>query len=50
MEMKQDRVRVFILPESAHCKADEERRSPLDIEECPMGHEECDGDCFYYGE
>ncbi len=50
MDMKYDKVRVFCLPDGAYCKADEQKRNPLDIEECPMGYEECDGDCFYYDE
>lgn len=48
--MYQNGVRVYVLPEGAVCKADEERRSPLDIDVCPYGHEECTGDCFYYEE
>ncbi len=50
MEMMQDGVEVFCLPDSANCRADEEKRSPLDIDECPMGYDECTGDCFYYSE
>lgn len=50
MEMKQDKVRVYVLPDGAYCDADERKRSPLDVEKCPMGYEECDGDCFYYSE
>lgn len=50
MEMKQDGVRVYCLPDGAICKAGEEKRSPLDIGECPIGYEECSGDCFYYSE
>lgn len=50
MDMKQDGVRVFCLPERAYCKADDAKRCPLDIKECPLGYEECDGNCFYYTE
>lgn len=50
MEMKQDGVRVFALPDEAACLRDEEHRSPLDIEECPIGEEVCSGDCFFYTE
>lgn len=50
VDMTQDGVTVYCLPDGAHCKADKEKRSPLDIEECPLGHEECDGDCYYYAE
>lgn len=50
MDMMQDGVEVFCLPDSAKCCADEEERSPLDIDECPMGYVECTGDCGYYAE
>lgn len=50
MEMYQDGVRVYVLPEGAVCKADEQKRSPLEIDTCPCGYEECTGDCFYYEE
>lgn len=33
-----------------YCKADDEKRNPNDIEQCPIGCETCDGDCFYYDE
>lgn len=50
VDMFQDGVQVFCLPDNAQCKADEEKRSPLDLEECPLGEETCTGDCFYYAE
>ena len=50
MEMYQDGVRVDVLSDGAVCKADEERRSPLDIDVCPCGYEICTGDCFQYDE
>ena len=50
MEMKSDGVSVDILPDCAFCRLDEKKRSPLDMEECPIGCEECDGDCPYYEE
>lgn len=50
MEMKQDGVDIHCLPDDANCSADEEKRNPLEIEECPMGYGECTGDCFYYSE
>lgn len=50
MEMIQDGVEVYCLPDNAYCEADEEHRSPLDIDECPIGNEECCGDCYYYRE
>ena len=50
MEMYQDGVPVYVLPENAICKADEYKRSPLDIEICPFGHEICTGDCYQYEE
>lgn len=50
MDMTQDGVEVFCLPDSAKCCDDEEERSPLDIDSCPMGYYECTGDCDYYAE
>lgn len=50
MEMKCDGVSVDILPDCAFCRLDEKKRSPLDMDECPIGCEECDGDCPYYEE
>ena len=50
LDMIQDGVRVFHLPDDNFCLADEEHRSPLDMEECPKGEEHCTGDCFYYSE
>lgn len=50
MVMIQDGVRIFCLPDEAKCEADEEKRSPLDVEECPLGLETCTGDCMYYSE
>lgn len=50
MEMYQDGVRVWCLPDGACCKADEYKRSPLEVEECPQGEGNCTGDCFYYEE
>ena len=49
MEMYQDGVPVYVLPENAICKADEYKRNPLDID-CPVGHEICTGDCYQYEE
>lgn len=48
--MYQDGVRVYVLPEGAVCKADEEGRNPLDIDTCPYGHEICTGNCPQYDE
>lgn len=50
MIMMQDGVEVYCLPDGASCEVDEERRSPLYIDECPMGYEECNGNCPYYTE
>jgi len=50
MDMKCDGVEILCLPDSAKCLVDKEGRSPLDIDECPMGYEECTGDCEYYAE
>jgi len=50
MDMKHDGIDIYCLPDGANCRADVGRNSPLDIDECPMGYEECAGDCFYYSE
>ena len=50
IDIWQDGVRVYILPDDNFCLADNEHRSPLDLEECPEGHPYCTGDCFYYSE
>ena len=50
MRMMHNGVDIYCLLDGAHCKADEEKRSPLDIEECPNGEQTCCGDCFYYAE
>mgnify|MGYP005757915041 CR=1 FL=1 len=50
MEMIQDGVRVYCLPDGAVCRADEEKRSPLDIDVCPFRYEICTGDCDQYDE
>ena len=41
MEMYQDAVEIFCLPDSAKCCADEEERNPLEIYRCPEGNKEC---------
>ena len=48
MILLQDCVEVFC--PIGYCKADDEKRNPNDIEQCPIGCETCDGDCFYYDE
>lgn len=48
--MMQDEVEIYCLPDGACCELDEMGRSPLDLEECLMGAEECTGDCMYYAE
>lgn len=50
MIMMQDGVEVYCLPDGACCEADEKIRSPLNVEECPLGFEECTGDCVHYAE
>lgn len=37
MIMMQDGVEVYCLPDGACCEADEKIRSPLNVEECPLG-------------
>lgn len=50
MEMWHDGVEVHCLPNGARCELDLEGRSPLDIEECPLGKDHCSGDCLLYSE
>lgn len=50
MKMFCDGVRIFCLPDDNFCLADEDCRSPLEMEECPIGEEYCTGDCYYYSE
>lgn len=50
MESYRDGVEVGIMPETAKCCADDEKRSPLDINVCPVGEQVCTGDCIYYAE
>lgn len=50
MTMMQDGVDVYCLPDGAYCAADGKGRSPLDMDECPIGCEVCEGDCYYYHE
>ena len=50
MEMYHCGERIYALPENAVCKADEYKRNPLDIDNCPLGHEVCTGDCYQYDE
>lgn len=50
MKMLQDGVDVYCLPDNAYCSADDKKRSPLDIDDCPIGCGTCDGDCYYYHE
>lgn len=50
LEVYQDGVEVQCLPDCAKCKADEKERSPLDLDECPLGYANCEGNCFCYTE
>lgn len=50
MDIYQDGVKVYCLPDCAVCTADEDQRNPMDIYECPVGNEFCEGDCPYYEE
>lgn len=50
MEMKYNGVRIYCLPDDNFCLKDEEHRSPLELDECPLGEDVCTGDCFYYSE
>ena len=50
MKMIQNGVWVYCLPDGAMCEADEEKRSQIDIDVCPLGYETCTGDCDQYSE
>ena len=50
MTVKQGGVECYILPDCVYCAADEQKRNPLDIDDCPIGCEECDCDFPYYEE
>lgn len=50
MEMKYNGVRIYCLPVDNFCLKDKEHRSPLELDECPLGEDACTGDCFYYSE
>ena len=50
MIVKQDGVECNVLPDCAYCAIDEKQRNPLAIDECPIGCNECNIDCEYYGE
>lgn len=46
-----DGITIDCLPDTAVCNADEEKRSPLELNDCPSGCAECKPDiCCYYGE
>lgn len=45
-----DGITIDVLPDSAVCGASE-GVSPLELDECPLGYEECcPEDCFFYDE
>ena len=50
MLMIQDGIEVYCLPDGACCEVDENHRSPLDLDDCPLGYETCTGNRFYYAE
>lgn len=50
MDLYRDNIEIMILPDNAKCTADKERKNPIVIDSCPMGHRECNGDCEYYEE
>ena len=50
MRLYSNEVEVGILPDEAHCKLDENSEYILDLSECPLGHEFCSGNCYYYTE
>lgn len=50
MNIYQDGVKVYCLPDCAVCTADKDKRNPMDIYDCPEGNEFCTGDCLFYTE
>lgn len=56
MKMHHDGVDFFCLPDNAHCLADEQLRSPEDMDACPLCPDPwkngicTPGDCEYYTE
>lgn len=50
MEINRDGVDILCIPDSAKCCADDKERNPMDIIICPLGNNECSGDCEYYTE
>lgn len=50
MEMYQDGVPVYVLPDGAQCLLDDEGRDPLDLDKCPCGYDICSGSCAWYAE
>lgn len=50
MRVESNGVGVYCLPDNACCKADDEKRSPLELDLCPLGYDVCDGDCDQYSE
>ena len=50
MKVVQDGVDVYILPDNAYCELDKQKRSPLEMDDCPCGYEVCGGTCYYYQE
>ena len=48
MDIMQDGVEVYCLPDTARCTL--ANKSQFDIDNCPDGNVFCTGDCFYYTE
>ena len=48
MDVIYDGVEVLCLPDSAKCTL--ANKNPLDMDECPDGHNCCEGDCPCYSE
>lgn len=49
MKMLLEGVDAYVFPDSVYCNADDEKRSPFDIVDCPVGSEVCVGrHCIYY--
>lgn len=48
MEIYRDGVECFVI--LGFCEADDKRKSIFELEQCPLGKDECSGDCEYYSE
>lgn len=50
MKVTVNGIQAYCLPDCACCTASDTRQSPLDLDECPLFHEECNTACIHYAE